>query len=53
MEMFEISKSCITEEVMWSYDRYITDYGEFIKDVFLFLSLHDDLLEDPDYHRLY
>ena len=53
MELFEISNHSITEEEMWAYDRYISNCKWYIRHIVIFLQSSKELLEDPDYNRLY
>ena len=53
MQLYEIHKSCITEEVIWAYDGKKADAHWFVFHLFLFLHAHADLLEHADYKRLY
>ena len=53
MQLYEIHKSCITEEVLWAYDEKKATPHWFVFHLFLFLRAHVELLEDADYRRLY
>ena len=53
MQLYEIHKSCITEEVIWAYDGQKAEPRWFVFHLFLFLRAHTDLLENDDYKRLY
>ena len=53
MQLYEIHKSCITEEVIWAYDGKKAEPHWFVSHLFLFLRAHADLLENADYKRLY
>ncbi len=53
MQLYEIHKSCITEEVIWAYDGQKAEAHWFVFHLFLFLRAHADLLENADYKRLY
>ena len=53
MQLYEIHKSCITEEVIWAYDGQKADANWFVFHLFLLLRAHADLLENADYKRLH
>ena len=53
MQLYEIHKSCITEEVIWAYEGRKAAPHWFVSHIFFYLRTHANLLENTDYKRLY